>query len=126
MRRCCPLACSALVWLIIAVFLHTYLKSFPNMYSGRSTRLASTIAGKIKADEFWLNGNKRQWYAFDPTNLGKSPSKNDRLEMRRIVESFVEMYEDDATKEFISDSVEQSDSVLTQMWHSLVDGFGCR
>ena len=119
MRRCCPLACSALVWLIIAVFLTTYLKSFPNMYSGRSTRLASTIAGKIKADEFWLNGNKRQWYAIDPTNLGKSPSKNDRLEMRRIVESFVEMYEDDSTKEFISDSVEQSDSVLTQMWHSL-------
>lgn len=85
----------------------------------RTTRLASTLASKIKGDEFWLNGNKRQWYAIDPSNLGKSPTKDSRVEMRRIVEHFVEMYEDEATKEFISDSVDQADSVLTQMWHSL-------
>ena len=85
----------------------------------RTTRLASTLANKIKADDFWLNGNKRQWYAVDPSNLGKNPTKAEHAEMRRIVEHFVEMYEDEATKEFISDSVDQADSVLTQMWHSL-------
>ena len=117
--QCCAIACSALIWLIIAVFLTTYLKSRPDMYSSRSTRLASTIATKLKADEFWLNGDKRHFYAINPLQLVDAGKRANVGAVQPVIDRFIEMFEDEATKEFINSSVDQADSVLTQMWHSL-------
>ncbi len=120
--QCCPLFLSALFWLLVALFLTTYFKSRP-VGMARSARLATTLASKLKNDDFWLNGDKRHLYAIHPTDLGAEAKPRDRADMNRIVEHFIELYDDDATKQFIEDSVDQADSVLTQMWHSLAKSF---
>jgi hypothetical protein len=115
--QCCAITCSAVVWFVLAAFITTYLRIRPDM--ARSTRLASTIASKLKADEFWLNGDKRHLYAINPSRLLASGKRPSGPTAQRFVDSFIEMYEDEATKNFISDSVDQADSVITQLWHSL-------
>ena len=89
------------------------------MYSSRSTRLASTIASKLKADEFWLNGDKRHFYAINPLQLIDAGKRANVSAVQPIIDRFIEMFEDEATKDFISSSVDQADSVITQLWHSL-------
>lgn len=122
--QCCPLAFPAIIATLLAVFVTTWVQSKFAMapLTSRSTRLASTLIDKIKADEFWVTGNKRHWYALDPANLGEL-SKTQGAEMRRVIDYFVEMFEDESTKKFIEDSVDLSDSVLTQLWHNLAKSF---
>lgn len=88
------------------------------MYSSRTARLTTTIAGKLKADEFWLNGDKRHFYAINPSKLVHS-EKLDNLAPMQVLDRFIEMYEDDATKHFISNAIDQADSVILQLWRSI-------
>jgi hypothetical protein len=104
----CPLACSAAVGFFIALFLTAFLKFRPEMYSLRSSsRLTSTIAAKIKADEFWLHGNKRHMYAIEPELVSESWKQPNPKALRYVVDRFIEMFEDDDTKKFINNSIDQ-------------------
>ena len=80
-------------------------------YSSRL--LASELSKKRQEDVFWLEMDKSQhWYAL--TRKSTVPE---------IESKFIEMIEDKETKEFIQQSVAQSDSWILQTWYNLAKSF---
>jgi len=78
---------------------------------GRSStsQLASHLARKHQEDVFWLESDKSSvWYSVD---VSKS---NSDLQLK-----YVEMFEDEETKEFIKSSIAQADSWLLQTWYNI-------
>ena len=81
-----------------------------------TSQLASQMAKKRQEDTFWLEHDKTEfWYA-----LGDQQMSSMSPEIRA---KFVQMYEDDETKEFITESVSQSDSWVLQTWYNLAKAF---
>jgi len=76
----------------------------------RYAEFAEAIADKNRVDQAWLEGSKDHLYSVDVTGLADHPD---------IVSKLVVLDADADTQEFIRTSVEKSDSLLTQTWHSL-------
>ena len=95
--------------LIVILSVWTCLFSVMTMRSSTRMTIASHVVRKSAEDEFWLNADKSQaWYGVDLTVIPEE-----------VQAKFIQMFEDDETKEFIKNSVDQSDSWLVQGWYNL-------
>lgn len=74
----------------------------------RGTALVANVVRKIEDDQFWLEGDKTKWYVDGTESVTED-----------IKAVFVQLFEDEETKRFISHSVEKSNSWLLQMYHSV-------
>ena len=101
---------------VIAYYVHNYSKH-NTMFAARRNRyetFAGAIADKARVDEHWLSGDKQYLYDIQSAKIA-----DDQIRDKMLVLSD----KDRETEQFIANSVEKSDSILTQMWHTMAKSF---
>ena len=75
-----------------------------------TSQLASHVARKHQEDVFWMESDKSlAWYSVD---ISTSTDMN-------LQSKYIQMFEDEETKEFIKYSIDQSDSWMLQTWYNI-------
>jgi len=100
-----------IVFISILVCLLSVLIMYYGQSRSKSARLASHIAKKNEEDTFWSDSEKSTlWYAVPEVASYDSPL---------IKTTFIQMFEDSETKEFIKEAIEQADSWALQTWYNV-------
>ncbi len=98
---------------VTAAIVCVALPALLNMsYLGRGgTRrsLPQILARKVEDDRALFEDDKSDWYGVD----------KEVVDDKEFAAKFVRLGDDDETREFIEQSVDKSDSFLTQLWHNL-------
>lgn len=86
--------------------------------SSRYSNFAGAISEKLQNDRFWLEGDKQHWYHVEISEVQGS-LKDPTITEEYVMSKFVQLDDDEETKNFISQSVYKADQIFTQMWHNL-------
>ena len=86
--------------------------------SSRYSNFAGAISEKLQNDRFWLEGDKQHWYHVEISEVQGS-FKDPTITEQYVMSKFVQLDDDEETKNFISQSVYKADQIFTQMWHNL-------
>lgn len=95
--------------LFLGVSLPALFQALWGRTSGMNRSFSRSLVQKIRYDEFLTQGDKSAWYRVDLNNI------TDPV----LAGKFVQSHCDEESQAFISQSVEKSNWLLTQIWQSL-------